>query len=192
MKPVWIISVVLLVAGCGVFGAEQADQKQKFHNDAGWSWHINPAAFSQGSIATRGVVMRLDELKGEKLLLTLARTEESTRDVVRFRPVAFNASGQRFEFAVDAGGGDGGVVLSGFVFDLKNLPRDQIKSIGLEKLTKTGLRDVVAPAALRKLRDAGANSRPASPLQSGAGVLSRVVAVAVPVGRLWLWFVGGH
>src|SRR6059036_3052217 len=122
MKPVWISSVVLLAAGCGVLGAEQAQQKLKFDNEAGWSWHINPVAFSQDSLSSRGVVMRLDELKGEKLLLTLARTEESTRDVVRFRPVAFNASGQRFEFAKDAGGADGGVVLSGFVFDLKSLP----------------------------------------------------------------------
>src|SRR5687767_1988358 len=115
MQQVWIGSLVLLAADGGIFAAEPTEQKLKlFDNEAGWTWHINPGAFSQGSMASQGVVMRLDELKGEKLLLTLARAEGSTRDVVRFRPVAFNASGQRFEFAVDAGGGDGGVVLSGF------------------------------------------------------------------------------
>src|SRR2546425_7521924 len=98
INPVSISSVMLLAAGCGVFAAEAADQKPKYEHDAGWSWHLPPAAFSPGSVSSRGVVMRFDELKGERLLLTLARTEESTRDIVRFRPVAFNASGQRFEF----------------------------------------------------------------------------------------------
>src|SRR5688500_5676560 len=95
MKRLLIGSVALLAVGCGVLGAEQAEQRLDFDNDAGWSWQIHPAAFSQGTMASQGVVMRLDELKGEKLLLTLARTEESTRDVVRFRPVGLNASGQR-------------------------------------------------------------------------------------------------
>lgn len=104
--------------------------------------------------------MRLDELTGEKFLLTLAHTEASSRDIVRFRPVAFHVSGQRFPFTADAGGADGGVVLSGFVLDLKNLPRDQIKFVGIEKLTKAGLRDVVAPAALRQLSEAGVNALP--------------------------------
>ena len=61
MKRVSISSVVLLAAGCGVFGAERTDQKPKYENDAGWSWHLTPTAFTQGSVSSRGVVMRREK-----------------------------------------------------------------------------------------------------------------------------------
>jgi thiol-disulfide isomerase/thioredoxin len=40
------------------------------------------------------------------------------------------------------------------------LPRHQVAYIGVERLAKDSLRETVAPAALRKLRDAGANAMP--------------------------------
>jgi thiol-disulfide isomerase/thioredoxin len=104
--------------------------------------------------------MRLDELKNGKLLFSLAHTLDSTRNIARFRPVAFNPAGQRFDFLPDSGGSTEGVALEAFVLDLANVPRAQIKYLGLEQLSHDNLRDIVAPAALKSLKDAAANALP--------------------------------
>jgi beta-lactamase regulating signal transducer with metallopeptidase domain/peroxiredoxin len=137
-----------------------SSQDRKFQNGMGWIWHLKPHPANWYMLASRGLVLRLDELKHDQLLLTLARSTESTREAVDFRPVAFNASGQRFEFTTACGGGAEGVNMNGFVLDLKRLPRNQIKFIGIEKLTKDNLRDVVAPAAFQKLKGAHVNALP--------------------------------
>jgi peroxiredoxin len=161
MKQLLIGWASMLVACCSVFGAEQPEQKLKFENNTGWVWHIEPTSLSPGStMATRGMVMRLDELKGNRLLLTLVYAEQANQDIVQVKPVAFNSSGQRNEFTSAGGAGDGGALLSGFVFDMNELPLDQIKFVGIEKLTKDGLRDVVAPAAFQKLKGTGVNVLP--------------------------------
>jgi len=149
-----------VISALGVRG--ENGKEPVFTNESGWVWHLKPsgAGADWTSANIEGLAMRLDELKSGKLLLTLAHTEEATREIVRFRPVAFNASGQRFEFSRDSGGSTEGVALEGYLLDLKILPRDQIKSLGLEKLTKDKLRDVVAPAAFQKLKDSGIQALP--------------------------------
>jgi thiol-disulfide isomerase/thioredoxin len=145
---------------CGVRGAEQTAQPPTFNNDAGWTWHIKPGPAGWVSMASRGLIMRMDDLKDDRLLLTLVRSEQSVPEVFRIRPVAFNASGQRFEFTSGSGGGDEGMFLSGFYLDPKSLPRDQMKYIGVEKLTKDNLRDIIAPAAFKRLSEAHVNALP--------------------------------
>jgi beta-lactamase regulating signal transducer with metallopeptidase domain/thiol-disulfide isomerase/thioredoxin len=131
-----------------------------FENSAGWIWHIEPESAKWATMATRGLVLRLDELKDNRLLLTLAYSEKPAGEVVEFRPVAFDESGKRFEFSDDCGGGAEYVHLNGFTIDLKKIPRKQIEFIGVEKLTKDKLRDVVAPAAFQKLKEARVNALP--------------------------------
>lgn len=69
---IWGWSLVVLTAGPGVLGAELSAQRQKFENEAGWSWQLEPQPAGWQSLATDGLSMRLDELKHELLLLTLA------------------------------------------------------------------------------------------------------------------------
>ncbi len=149
-----------VISALGVRG--EIGKEPVFTNDDGWVWHLKPsgAGADWTSANIEGLAMRLDELKSGKLLLTLAHTEEATRDIVRFRPVAFNASGQRFEFTRDSGGSTEGVALEGYLLDLKILPREEVKYLGLEKLTKDNLRDVVAPAAFQKLKNSGTQALP--------------------------------
>ena len=150
-----------LLGGAGGPGGGGGPEK-KFANDEGWVWHINPTGGGWASSASNGLVMRLDELKDDKLLLTLAHSAKSARDkrIVRFRPVAFDANGRRFEFRPDSGGSAEDAALQGFTLDPKDLPRRDIKFIGVEKLTEGNLRDVLAPAAFKKLKDAGAQALP--------------------------------
>src|SRR5437016_4412743 len=130
-----------VISALGVRG--ENGKEPVFTNENGWVWHLKPsgAGADWTSANIGGLAMRLDELKSGKLLFTLAHIEQSTRDIMRFRPVAFNASGQRFEFAPDSGGSTDGVALEGYLLDLETLPRAQIKYLGLEKLTKDNLRD---------------------------------------------------
>ena len=156
---------ILQAAVCGTLGAEPPEQKPNFENDIGWSWHVKPRPFRlHGLFAMNNVVVDTYELKGDQLLLTLARSPQSVKNVVRFRPVAFDRSGQRFVFNPGNGGSysdrNGSVEFNGFVLDLKTVTLDQIKWVGIERLTQDSLRDVVAPAAFEKLKEAGVNALP--------------------------------
>lgn len=128
-----------------------------FENEPGWVWHIKPAEGWQ-SIATQGIVVRVDDFKDEQRVVTLASATEATRDVVRFRPVAFDESGKRLELTALSGGGTDGVFLQGYRLDLTrhgNVPR-----LGIEKLSRNNLRDVVAPAAYKALKAASVDAVP--------------------------------
>jgi thiol-disulfide isomerase/thioredoxin len=146
-----LAAVLVIGVGTTGHGAEPA-----FETEQGWGWHLRPIHAGWGLTAQQGMVLRLDELKGEKLLLTMAHTQDSVKDVVRLRPVAFDGAGKRVEFRNDSSGSTGNAALKAYVMDLKEMPQDRIKFIGIEKLTREGLEKVVAPAAHRKLREAGA------------------------------------
>jgi thiol-disulfide isomerase/thioredoxin len=152
---------ILLAAQSATLCAQQANNL-KFENAPGWTWRLKPNAAGTDwtSANTGGLAMRLDELKDGKLLFELAHTLDSTRDIARFRPVAFNAAGQRFEFSQDSGGSTEGVTLEGYTLDLTTVPREQIKYLGLEQLSHDSLRDVVAPAAFQRLKNISANALP--------------------------------
>ena len=152
---------VLMSLQCAIMRAQSANDL-KFENAPGWVWRLKPngAGTDWTSANTDGLAMRLDELKNGKLLFSLAHTLDSTRNIARFRPVAFNATGQRFDFLPDSGGSTEGVALEAFILDLANVPREQIKYLGLEQLSHDNLRDVVAPTAFKSLKDAAANALP--------------------------------
>src|SRR5687768_11831460 len=106
-KHLAVMSLLGILTSLGL-AAESAAPRPAFTNQHGWAWHIKPADHYSipGSSAGRGVVLRLDELKGEKVLLTLAYPEKLATEVMRFQPVAIKASGERFEFNPAEGGAD--------------------------------------------------------------------------------------
>src|SRR5947209_6194592 len=116
---------VLLAVQCATVSAQSASDL-KFENAPGWVWRLRPnsAGTDWTSANTGGLALRLDELKGGKLLLSVAHTLESTRNIARFRPVAFNGAGHRFEFSPDSGGSTEGVALEAFILDLANVRRE--------------------------------------------------------------------
>jgi len=161
MKPLLIGCTILLAASSAGFGAEKEVGKPDFKNETGWVWQVEPRPFSwPANISGNGLTLRLDELKEEKLLLTMAYLVESARDVVKFRPVAFSTSGERFEFIEAGFSGTKEVRHEGHVLELKGSPREQIKFLGVEKLTRENSRAVIAPRAFRKLKEAGVAALP--------------------------------
>src|SRR5262245_41009869 len=97
----WVGFLLLLAAGVGVPAGDAQEQIVPFTNEAGWVWQLKPQPAGWQSLSTAGLSMRMDELKDGQLLLTLAHSVAASQDVVRFRPVAFNAARQRFEFKAD-------------------------------------------------------------------------------------------
>ena len=155
MKQIFLRFAIALTISGYLHATDEPSAPTKFENRPGWTWHVEPARANWTLRSDPDVVMRLDELNNDKLLLTLARSRASDREIARLRPVAFDAAGKRFEFQSDSGGSVAEVALKGYVLDSKTLPRDQIKFIGLEKLTRENLRKVIAPAAFRELKAAG-------------------------------------
>jgi thiol-disulfide isomerase/thioredoxin len=150
---------ILIAIQCVTVSAQEVSGV-KLENAPGWVWRLRPnsAGTDWTSANTAGLAMRLDELKSGKLLFSLAHTLDSTRNIARFRPVAFNAAGRRFEFSPDSGGSTEGVTLEAFTLDLASVPREQIKYLGLEELSHDNLRDIVAPAAFHQLTNGAANA----------------------------------
>src|SRR5437867_2916680 len=128
MRRAVVGCAVLLSAACRLVGAQPAEQQPKFENEAGWVWHMRPQPASWESISGEGLAMRLDELKDQKLLLTLAHAVDANREVVHFRLVAYNAARQRFEFKWDSGGSSDNAALKAYLVDLKSLPRAKSSS----------------------------------------------------------------
>lgn len=161
MNQLLLGSAVLLAVGIDSFSAEREETKLEFKNETGWIWQVEPRP-ANWPVKTSGggLTLRLDELKDEKLLLTMAYLKESARDVVKFRPVAFSTSGQRFEFKEAGSSGTKEIIHEGHVLDFKEAAREQIKFFGVEKLTKENSRAVIAPYAFRKLKEAGVAALP--------------------------------
>ncbi|HSZ59044.1 MAG TPA: TlpA disulfide reductase family protein [Tepidisphaeraceae bacterium] len=159
MSRLWIPAFTGLLAICQTGVAQ--NPSPAFGNENGWVWQIEPRSSGAmwHSANVNGLAMRLDEVKGGKLLFTIAYKADA--GLVEFRPVAFDAARVRFDFARDPGGGStDGVALRAYLLDLSRIPREQIKFFGVEKLTKDGSRDTVGPAALRKLQAEGIKPLP--------------------------------
>lgn len=165
-KRIWpglAISVLLLSSPAIVSGAEQAPN---FTNDLGWTWHFkpfplhfrgSPTALSDWELA------HLYPLSSHELLLTWACQDRSFPPVLLWRPIAFNASGERFEFAVQSAAGTSTnleLYLRVYLLNLTNAPIDQLKFFGIEQLTEEGYRNARVPAASQKLKAAGVAALP--------------------------------
>jgi thiol-disulfide isomerase/thioredoxin len=164
MKTIKLVSgtlVLVLAAGHAIIAAEKQEQKPEFKTEPGWVWQLEPRSFSwPANSSGGGMALRLDELAGEKLLLTIAYPIELSRDIVKFRPVAFGTAGNRFEFGESGAAGTKQVRQEAHILDLKTAPREQIKYLAIEKLTKENSREIIAPAAFQKLKEAGLSALP--------------------------------
>jgi thiol-disulfide isomerase/thioredoxin len=155
-----LLFLLFLADSPGALGAPANDGQPEFTIEPGWTWHLPPMPAHMSSMAVGGIVIHVDEVKDAALLLHLAVTNAATKDAVQIRPMAFAADGKPIEFTSRGGGGMDGMMLSGFSIDLKATPRDQIQYIGIAKLTKQALREVVGPAAFQELKTAGLNALP--------------------------------
>ena len=155
-----LVCLVLAAAGGETPAGEPGQPGLLLANQPGWGWQVEPFPFSLGQFASGGINLRLDDLEGGRLLATIPHPTALTGDIARLAPVAFDPAGRRFAFTFDAGSGRGSASPQAYLLDLKSLPLSQVKWIGVEKLTQDALRNVVAPAALRKLRDAGVEALP--------------------------------
>ncbi len=107
-----------------------------------------------------GMAIQMNQINRDEILLIFAHPPKLFGDVVGFRPVAFGASGQRFEFHHKSEGGTTNLTLQGWLLERNTLPPDQIKFLGFEILTEEKYVSVRVPAALQKLKAAGVEALP--------------------------------
>src|SRR3974390_2644349 len=83
----FLLVVSIFLASPRAPGRAQSVNDLKFENAPGWTWRLQPngAGTDWTSANTGGLAMRLDELKGGKLLFELAHTLDSTHGIARFR-----------------------------------------------------------------------------------------------------------
>ena len=164
-----IVSVaILLTTGAAVL-TTVALAAPEFKNDTGWAWQFPPLPARWGFGGAPGMLMRLDRMTPNRLQVTLAYPFETRRDVFKFRPVAFSAGGQRFEFQWDGDATQDQIkmMMSAYSLDLNQVPHEApaagtqegsqtppIAFLGIEKLTSERFENVVAPALSRKLKEA--------------------------------------
>jgi peroxiredoxin len=151
----------LLCFSIGVV-VQSAERAPSFTNDLGWTWQLKPwplHAPASGMQDGAGGVMHWYPVGAHELLLGWA-APSPLPEALRWRPIGFSTSGERFEFAFKHSNGISNIDLRVYLLDLKTLPADQIKFIGIEKLTEDGFRNVRVPAAYRKLKAAGVEVLP--------------------------------
>jgi thiol-disulfide isomerase/thioredoxin len=154
MKTIALACVAL--AGASLECAAQSPAaKSAFTNDTGWVWHMPPAEADWSLITHEGLVLRLDELKDDRLLLTMSHAYPLPGGVIQMRPVAFDKAGRRYEMSVESGAGEVGVFMQSFTLSGLVLPRERIAHIGMEKLTEDNMKGILAPRAFRQLKEAG-------------------------------------
>ena len=140
-----------------------AEQTPIFTNDLGCTWHRKPfPLYAPASVTALSAseVIHWYPVGAHELLLAWASQTRSAPDVLLWTPVAFNASGERFKFAFKHFNGTSNLDLRVYLLDLKTLPADQIRFIGIEKLTEEGFRNARVPAAYQKLKAAGIEALP--------------------------------
>jgi peroxiredoxin len=96
-----------------------------------------------------------------ELLLGWAYHKGAMPEGIRWRPLGFSATGERFELNFKhAYGTSSNLQLAVYLLDLKTLPADHIKFIGIEMLTEDGFRKARVPAAYQQLKAAGVEALP--------------------------------
>ncbi len=153
--PQLAISVLLLCSTAHIIAA--AEQTPAFTNDLGWTWHYGPAPMmgEGGPSANPELVLQWYRSNTNELFLAWTCQPHSFTSILRWRPIAIGPSGERFEFRFRSSGGTSNLNLATYLLDLKTLPLDQLKYIGIEKLTEEGFRNARVPAAYRQLKAAG-------------------------------------
>ena len=100
---------------------------------AGWQWFLSPQGCAWSILATRGIILSVAKEAGV-FRLTLAHPRSHGEDA-RYRPVAFGPDHRRYELRTTGGASTGDISLANFVLDSEVLAVDQVKYLGIEKLT---------------------------------------------------------
>ena len=125
----------------------------------GWEWAVSPRGCKYSTMATAGMVIRIDK-QDESLNLTLAYPRETPDGghYIKYRPVAFDADRKRYEFFHRGWGASGNIGLGEFKLS-KEAPIDSIVDIGIERLAPDGLK-IFAKAMAKLAREAGLEPLP--------------------------------
>jgi thiol-disulfide isomerase/thioredoxin len=157
-------SILFLCSAVSVVGG--AEPPPSFTNDLGWTWHCKPFAFfplqdrSPAQLSDWDI-MYWYPVSSHELLLNWACQSCTSPEVLLWRPITFNASGERFEFAGKSFAGTrSNLEFRVYLLDTKTVPVDEMKFIGIEKLTEEGYRNIRVPAASRQLEAAGVRPLP--------------------------------
>jgi len=100
---------------------------------AGWQWAVLPCSLGWRSMATRGLAMAIDR-NGQEFQFMLAYPWSPGG--AKYRPVAFDAHQLRYEFDSRTGGASRTVGLGVFALAQGVLASDQVKYVGIEKLSQ--------------------------------------------------------
>jgi RNA polymerase sigma factor (sigma-70 family) len=144
--------------------AQPTPAEKRFENAPGWSWYYHAPrprrelgiSMSTGDILGRGLSAIFEDKDGTFFVYLAYGTSKS---VLEYRPVAFDAERKRYLLKSDGGGGHQNIRLNRFRLDPQVLPADKAIYLGFEILTAEG-REVAATAAAERARKAGVEVLP--------------------------------
>jgi thiol-disulfide isomerase/thioredoxin len=134
---------------------ERLDRRIALRPAPGYSWLVGPVPASpRGSYQSRLLVFALDDDKETALLITVAYTKKG--GVHDLRAVAFDKDGNRYLMAHQRGWGNGNSELALLRFRLnpKKLPAALAKYVGIEGITREGLK-FASEAAVKRANEKG-------------------------------------
>jgi thiol-disulfide isomerase/thioredoxin len=151
----------VLLVFCGAWGFlcascnRPAQPEASFPNATGWSWQVEPQPASKGSQSISGGMLLLHEWKGGGIRVTTVYLDSSEMGVLRSRAVVIDSSGRRHLSSLGGAASSSGVSMKTFLFPVDSITWEGARFVGIEKLTEESMRTVLAPAAARKLKQAG-------------------------------------
>ena len=144
--------IILLILTCSAFAFSQS---QSFPNEFGWVWGLQPTATPRGMSSESGFLITVNELKNGNLLMSAAYAEQLSKSLYSLRAVGFDSLKRRYEFDSQGSVSSDGITLKSFRLPPSRLPAIEVKYIGIEELSELNLRTLLAPAAFKKLKEAG-------------------------------------
>jgi len=125
----------------------------------GYRWVMEPQdgrglSWAIGRADGKGIVAIEEKDQEGALLLTLAHPPATNRaGLVEFRPVAFDAHGNRYVLDRITGCGTGQVAMDRFRLDPKKLAAEKVKRLGVELLTPEGVQLIARQAMARAKKE---------------------------------------
>jgi peroxiredoxin len=146
MRLASALLVAILCAGPGV-AACAFGQEPQFESAPGWEWAVQPMTVEYQSWSSAGVMAMIVEDDAGDLVVVLGYRISSEPIPSRYRPVAFDREGQRYELSTGVSVGSGGMGMGRFRLDHATLSPDDVGFVGVEVLTFEGRREVSSQAA---------------------------------------------
>jgi thiol-disulfide isomerase/thioredoxin len=130
-------------------------QKNPFPNESAWSWYVGPEpAKKRIFLASDSVVLVLRDV-GPKGIHAVLICLDDLQDIFELRAVAFDNSKKRYQLNGWGGASSNGVTMRSFLLPPDQLSWENLKFVGIEKMTKENQRSVIVPQAISKLKEAG-------------------------------------